>query len=225
MLRICLAFVLLCLPLGAGAGPDGASGTVRVIDADTWEVGPVRVRLFGIDAPEQDQTCRTEHGVPWTCGRWVTDEARDRFEGRHALCERLDTDRYGRMVARCRVDGQDGGRILVSEGLALAYRRYSMDYDLDEKAAAVTDRGLHGANVQNLQVYRQIRRDAAALMAPPADADCTIKGNLSQSTGEAIYHLPGQRDYDKTRISPARGERWFCNEAEARAAGWRPARQ
>jgi hypothetical protein len=32
-------------------------------------------------------------------------------------------------------------------------------------------------------------------------------------------------DYDKTRISPNKGERWFCSEDEARAAGWRRARR
>ena len=54
---------------------------------------------------------------------------------------------------------------------------------------------------------------------------CDIKGNISRSTGERIYHLPGQEFHAATRISRLRGERWFCTEAEARAAGWRRARQ
>ncbi len=53
---------------------------------------------------------------------------------------------------------------------------------------------------------------------------CTIKGNISQETGERIYHLPGDEFYQKTRIRWLRGERWFCSEAEARAAGWRRTR-
>ena len=53
---------------------------------------------------------------------------------------------------------------------------------------------------------------------------CDIKGNISAS-GEHIYHVPGQRYYDVTRISPGKGERWFCSEAEARAAGWRRSRR
>lgn len=55
------------------------------------------------------------------------------------------------------------------------------------------------------------------------DPSCNIKGNISQSSGEKIYHTPGQRDYDRTDIDPARGERWFCTEEEAVAAGWRRA--
>lgn len=56
-------------------------------------------------------------------------------------------------------------------------------------------------------------------------ADCNIKGNISINTGERIFHVPGQRYYDVTRISPQYGERWFCSEQEARQAGWRKSRQ
>lgn len=55
--------------------------------------------------------------------------------------------------------------------------------------------------------------------APPPG--CDIKGNISTKTGERIYHLPGQRFYGKTIITPGHGEAWFCTEAEARANGWR----
>ena len=55
-----------------------------------------------------------------------------------------------------------------------------------------------------------------------APAGCLIKGNIS-SHGK-IYHLPGSAGYARTKIDPAKGERWFCSEAEARAAGWRAAR-
>jgi hypothetical protein len=48
-----------------------------------------------------------------------------------------------------------------------------------------------------------------------------IKGNISQETGEWIYHVPGGEWYDKTNIHTEYGERWFCTEAEAQAAGWR----
>jgi hypothetical protein len=53
---------------------------------------------------------------------------------------------------------------------------------------------------------------------------CDIKGNISQKTGERIYHLPGQRWYGKTVISPEDGEAWFCTEEEAEANGWRRAK-
>jgi len=58
--------------------------------------------------------------------------------------------------------------------------------------------------------------------APPPG--CAIKGNISFQSGKRIYHRPGQSFYDQTKISPGRGEAWFCTEAEARANGWRKSR-
>lgn len=52
---------------------------------------------------------------------------------------------------------------------------------------------------------------------------CNIKGNISQSSGEKIYHVPGQEFYSSTNIHPDFGERWFCTETEAEANGWRKA--
>jgi hypothetical protein len=63
---------------------------------------------------------------------------------------------------------------------------------------------------------------AASMQAQEAGA-CNIKGNVS-TRGERIYHVPGQKYYQETRISASHGERWFCSEEEARAAGWRKSR-
>ncbi|MCB1342748.1 MAG: thermonuclease family protein [Pseudooceanicola sp.] len=213
MLRICAAFVLALLPLAVVADP---SGRIGVVDADTWDVGSTRVRLFGIDAPEVKQTCADPRGKEWPCGDWATGQVRERYQGQEAVCEAVDSDRYGRTVARCRVEGQDVARQMVQDGWALAFRRYSLDYDLDEKTAHVAGVGIHGGGMMR----------PAAFRAQPVQAvgDCPIKGNIS-SKGERIFHLPGQEHYDRTRISPGKGERWFCSESEARAAGWRRARR
>jgi len=58
--------------------------------------------------------------------------------------------------------------------------------------------------------------------APAAAGDCRIKGNIS-SSGH-IYHVPGSASYSATRIDTSKGERWFCSEEEAEAAGWRAPR-
>lgn len=65
---------------------------------------------------------------------------------------------------------------------------------------------------------------ALSLMATTAayaqQGQCNIKGNVN-TRGERIYHVPGQKYYNDTEISRSHGERWFCSEEEARAAGWR----
>jgi hypothetical protein len=58
----------------------------------------------------------------------------------------------------------------------------------------------------------------------PILVGCPIKGNISKNTGARIYHTPGQEHYAQTRIDWLSGERWFCSEADARAAGWRKSR-
>jgi hypothetical protein len=65
---------------------------------------------------------------------------------------------------------------------------------------------------------------AVALGLGPLVVGCGIKGNISTTTGERIYHVPGQKYYFVTRIDRFRGERWFCSESDARAAGWRKSR-
>ena len=58
----------------------------------------------------------------------------------------------------------------------------------------------------------------------PPSPDCVIKGNISSGGHERIYHVPNGAAYERTQIDPAAGERWFCSEAEAQAAGWRRAK-
>lgn len=53
-----------------------------------------------------------------------------------------------------------------------------------------------------------------------SNSECNIKGNISVATGKKLYHLPGMRNYKATIIDLAKGERWFCTEAEAQANGW-----
>ena len=206
-------FVLL-LAFQASFAIAGPEGPLRVIDADTFDVGDVRVRLFGVDAPEIGQPCAAD-GVEWDCGRWARDQVRDQFEEAWAVCTEQDTDRYGRVVATCHVGGVDIGAEIVSAGWAWAYLQYSDRYALDEKAASVNERGLWALEITRAAAYRRVQR-----AGPPApDPDCAIKGNISENG--RIYHVPGSRSYDRTSINLSRGERWFCTAADAESAGWR----
>ena len=221
MLRICSRFALIfALLLGSGAWASEFEGKVRVIDGDTIDVGVIRVRLHGIDAPERDQPCTTLAGQNWSCGDWVTRQVHDRFSGQTARCTTLDIDRYGRTVARCFVKGRDVAQELVRDGIAYAYRKYADDYVKDEQAAARAERGIHGFALQSPARYRLTR--IKGRIAP--DPSCSIKGNIAHNQ-QRIYHLPGQAFYAQTGIRPERGERWFCSEAQARASGWRAARR
>ena len=217
MLRICSILVLLAFATPSLAG---VQGVIRVIDGDTLDVGGIRVRLHGIDAPEVGQTCRTATGKSWDCGTWASRELRALYQGAQASCEAVDRDKYDRVVATCSVAGHDLGAELVRRGMAIAFRKYSMIYVPDENRARKSRVGLHAGTFQNPSAHRSVRKKAAGESA----AGCRIKGNISKK-GARIYHVPGQKFYAATRISTRAGERWFCSESDARAAGWRRAKR
>lgn len=210
-------------------------GPVRVIDGDTFDLGGVRIRLQGVDAPERGQSCRDARGRDWTCGAWATAEVRALIGARPLECRDLGERTHGRVVAACRLDGADLGAMLVARGLVLACPRFarqhahSQGYEALETAARRAGLGLHAGRTPERAGFCTVRGPAPAVRVQPAAAyppggDCAIKGNIARD-GTRIYHRPGQRDYAATVIDPHRGERWFCSEAEAQAAGWRPARR
>jgi hypothetical protein len=136
----------------------------------------------------------------------------------------MDTDRYGRSVAACRVGELDVQEVLVREGLAWAYRQYSRDYVPAEEAARAEARGIWQAPTEAPWDWRrsQQARPAVALTQAAPDGS-VIKGNIN-SEGVRIYHTTASPWYAQTTVNESRGQRWFCSEAEARAAGWRSAR-
>lgn len=214
-----LAAAMLLLPRIAGA--ETVAGRAAVADGDTLRIGAETVRLFGIDAPESAQTCQRTDGRNWPCGRWSADILKRLASGR-VICTGNSRDRFGRLLAHCRAGDADIGRAMVAAGAAEAYRRYSTEYVDAEKAALFAGLGIWQGLFQAPEDFRAAAAQAAGTQAPD-NAGCTIKGNISAAG--RIYHLPGQEDYDATRISPARGERWFCSEDQARDAGWRRARR
>lgn len=221
----------------ATATPDGEASAIRIvrggatlsararaIDGDTLVLGRARIRLHGIDAPESAQRCRAQ-GQLWACGREAT-RALARLIGRKQVaCEERDRDRYGRIVAVCTTAGQDLSAWMVAEGWALAYRRYSRAYVAAERRARAAKRGVWRGEIVPPWDWRRGKRLAGReAVGPKGTGRCNIKGNVGRS-GKRIYHVPGGRCYDATRINTSRGERWFRTESEARAAGWRRSRR
>jgi endonuclease YncB( thermonuclease family) len=142
-MKFLMALLLLTSPTTlAASDAEGISGTPRIVDGDTLVIDGTRIRLHGIDAPEAKQTCQRD-GVGWLCGQEASKALRGYVGDTDLRCERLDTDRYGRMVAKCFMpDGTDIGEWMVSNGWALAYRRYSKDYVDEEAEAEAAERGL-----------------------------------------------------------------------------------
>jgi len=225
MRRATVFVIVLSCFIAATASADLAEprvvGIASVTDGDTFDIGPIRIRLHGIDAPEAGQQCKRADGKSWQCGTEATNRLTDLVGGRTVECTALDRDAYGRIIAKCIADGIDVNARLVAEGLAWAFTRYSDDYANHEAAAKAAGLGIWQGETQTPWDYRADRWNRAAAASPRPG--CPIKGNINRE-GERIYHTPWSPHYDRTRIDEAEGERWFCDEAEAQAAGWRPAR-
>lgn len=198
-------------------------GKVRASDGDSLRMGDKRIRLFGIDAVEGAQTCEI-NGEDWACGR-ASRRALERLtDGQVVTCMVRDMDRE-RFVSVCSAGGIELNAQMVRRGWAVAYTDYSHDYIDEEAAARAEGLALWRSNFERPHAYRaRLRAEQEAGRTPQAapSADCNIKGNISRN-GAKIYHMPGQRDYGRTRINENSGEEWFCSPENAEAQGWRRA--
>jgi endonuclease YncB( thermonuclease family) len=234
--KLLLAIPLLLLPAFASAAD--ITGVPKIRDGDQLQIGGTRIRLGGIDAPSSDQLCLNTKGERWTCGIAARDELIRHVGDKPWTCHVRQTDRRGRTVARCEVDGEDIQKWMVKNGWALSYVRFSHDYDADEKAAREAKAGMwQGAFIAPWDWRVRNKKTTILGAAKPPDTakaillasasgpvapspDCTIKGNVNRS-GECIYHKPTSRWYAKIQMNVAKGTRWFCSVDDAEAAGCR----
>jgi len=212
----------------ATAAPSATAGrtpahVVRVIDGDTIVVVidglEYRVRYIGINTPE---TVDPRKPVEYY-GREASQRNRELVEGQTVELEKdvSETDQYGRLLRYVWVDGDMVNAILVREGYArvstyppdVKYQELFLDL---EREAREAERGLWtGCFGPSPTVEGERICDYSGTSEP------VIKGNISKTTDEKIYHVPGGEFYDATVIDEAAGERWFCAEQEATEAGWR----
>jgi endonuclease YncB( thermonuclease family) len=202
-------------------------GRATVVDGDTIEIHGEHIRLNGIDAPETAQLCKDAKHSVYRCGA-VAADALDKFlaASRPMRCAFVERDRYGRFVGDCyRADGSSVAAYMVRNGFALDYAKYSHGKYARQEAKAKQDRlGMWTGEFTPPWQWRVEQPTRGEITASLSSSACRIKGNISRK-GRHIYHLPGQRDYNRTKITESKGERWFCSEAEAKAAGWSPAKR
>ena len=207
-------------------------GRATVVDGDTIKIRGQRIRFNGIDAPESDQRCSNQDGKSYSCGSesaFFLDKTL--VTSRPTRCKFVSWDRHKRFVGDCYLsDGRSVASLMVQAGHALDWPRYSGGtYSREQDVAKTSKLGLWRGEFEKPWEYRAKQRDTSTqqvmpIISRPGSGSCNIKGNVSRK-GDRIYHVPGQRHYDETRVSPSKGERWFCSEDEARTAGWRRARQ
>ena len=151
-LFVCFAVVLAgvsFLPTTTHAATYDLSGRVhitKVSDGDSLRSGNLRIRLFGIDAPELKQQCTDQNGVLWGCGIAAQRQLNSLINTNSDLqCSLRDVDRYGRLIMQCFDGATDIGAAMVRSGHALAYRHFSDLYIAEEEQAKTALKGIwHG---------------------------------------------------------------------------------
>ena len=122
--------------LSASYALSGRVSITQVSDGDSLRSGDLRIRLFGIDAPELKQQCTDQNGILWSCGVAALKQLNALISKNKDLqCSLRDVDRYGRLVMQCFSGSTDIGAAMVRSGHALAYRDFSDLYVAEEKQA------------------------------------------------------------------------------------------
>jgi endonuclease YncB( thermonuclease family) len=196
---------------------DAITGRADVIDGDTLAIDGVRIRLEGIDAPESGQTCGRSQAGTWACGAGSAGALSRLIEGKAIRCEQRGMDKYGRTLGVCFLGELDLSAWMVRQGHAWAFVKYSASYVKEEAEARSGKLGIWEGEAMPAWEYRAQRWASVEEKAPDG---CAIKGNIT-ARGK-IYHMPWSPWYAQIRMDLERGRRWFCSEAEAVAAGWRP---
>ena len=144
-----------------------------------------------------------------------------------STARRRRRDRYGRIVAACRLGPTRPQRMDRCRGLGARLPALLLGLRQPRivgKVGAARDlartlRCAMGLACRGSPVRRLLgQSDGSATRSSSDRGQCLIKGNISRD-GKRIYHVPGGQYYKRTRISPSKGERWFCSEAEARTRG------
>ena len=141
-----LAGTLLLCTVAVAAPPYELSGEVRITnisDGDSLRSGNLRIRIFGIDAPELKQQCGEKNGISWKCGLAARRQLESLIGANKTLhCELRDVDHYGRLVMQCFHGNVDIGAEMVRSGYAFAYRSFSKIYEDAESQAKAAHQGI-----------------------------------------------------------------------------------
>ena len=203
-----LAALVLLSAAGAGAARLKSLACQKSTMATRSRSAIARIRLGGIDAPSSDQLCLNTMGERWTCGIAARDELAKHVGNKSWTCHtRQTTDRRGRIIARCEVDGEDIQKWLVATAGRWPFVRISHDYVADEKAAHEAKAGMwQGAFIAPWD-WRVRNKKTTILGAakPPPERPCDPAG-ICVRTGRALARLHHQGQCQHIRrmhFSPA----------------------
>tara|TARA_B110000240_G_C13096808_1_gene282440 strand:- start:31 stop:501 length:471 start_codon:yes stop_codon:yes gene_type:complete len=148
--------VIILLNLNVKVIANEIYGLPVVTDGDTIKISNNKIRLHGIDAPEKKQMC-TKKAKEYYCGKISTKALTKKINKNIIKCSiQKNKDRYNRYIGVCFVGKENLNRWMVRNGYAIAYRRYSKDYVLDENFAKRKKLGLWSGTFLKPEKWRKL---------------------------------------------------------------------
>ena len=197
-------------------------GRATVLSGDVIRISGTTVRLAGIEAPDLSQKCLGANKKPWGCGEAARSAAERIVKGKSIRCDLSGTDDAGRSLGTCLTVNtgisQNVAEELVRAGAVFAAGGLFSSLSGIEADARAKKLGLWKGEAERPAEYRTMLWDTAARSAPDG---CPIKAQVSGDN--KTYLLPWQGEYGNAKVRSSKGERWFCSETEAQAAGWKSA--
>ena len=144
-------------PADSGGDIVAPANAARIADGDSIDVGRLRMRLDGIDAPELVQQCNDASGRAYECGQTSATALADLVRDKPLRCVRHGIDQFGRILAVCSAGGTDINAAMVASGNAVAYRGDYLAYVPNEERAKAAKKGLWAGS---FTIPRDYRRDA-----------------------------------------------------------------
>ena len=127
-----------------------------ITDGDTIKISNNKIRLHGIDAPEKNQKC-TKNEKKYNCGTVSTEALIKKISRNAVKClTQKNKDRYNRFIGICFVQQVNLNKWMVRNGYAVAYKRYSKDYILDEEFAKTNKLGLWSGTFLKPEKWRKL---------------------------------------------------------------------
>lgn len=174
---------------------------IRVFDGDTFETKEKQyIRLSGINSPEM--------------GRCGSQEAKKELE-RLILGKKL----YIKVFYH--IDSRMMGLVYTDDGLVSTAMLASGWAELNDRENLDLPE-MKNATKQAREKQVGVFSGLCTQEANPNNPQCAIKANVT-THGRPTYHFPGCQTYSTTKLELHHGDRWFCTEKEAKAAGFRKA--
>ena len=160
---ICLIFFFLTYQDVKSSEITSVTGYAKVTDGDTIKIDTFKIRLDGIDAPEKKQKCKRPYLTifmftfyeDYSCGQKSTEALIKKINDQKITCKIFDVDYFKRLIGECYKRKTNLNAWLVSNGHAVAFRKYSKKYVSQELQAKENKKGMWQGKFEYPWDYRK----------------------------------------------------------------------